>query len=62
MFRRIGKSYREFVDDWFAVRNAIVETLGLSREEVPHYTTLVKFGFRVFSILLGKIMHGRLLF
>ncbi len=42
MFQRIGKSYREFVDDWLPVSNAIVEALGLKKEELPHYTTLEK--------------------
>ncbi|MDG6997386.1 MAG: hypothetical protein JRN52_15835 [Nitrososphaerota archaeon] len=57
MFQRIGKSYREFVDDWLSVSNALVEALGLN-EKLPHYTTLEKFGFRVPSILLERVMGG----
>jgi hypothetical protein len=57
MFQRIGKSYREFVDDWLSVSNAIVEALGL-KKKLPHYTTLEKFGLRVSSILLEKVMGG----
>jgi hypothetical protein len=61
MFQRIGKSYREFVDDWLPVSNAIVEALGLKKEELPHYTALEKFGLRVSSVLLEGVMGGFLL-
>ena len=57
MFQRIGKSYREFVDDWLSVSNAIVEALGL-KNKLPHYTTLEKFGLRVSSVLLERVMGG----
>ena len=57
MFQRISKSYREFVDDWLSVSNAIVEALGL-KAKLPHYTTLEKFGLRISSVLLEKVMGG----
>lgn len=57
MFQRIGKSYREYVDDWLSVSNAIIEALGL-KKKLPHYTTLQKFGLRVSSVLLEKLMGG----
>ena len=57
MFQRIGKSYREYVDDWLSVSNAIVEALGL-KEKLPHYTSLQKFALRVSSALLEKVMGG----
>ena len=57
MFQRIGKSYREFVDDWLSVSSAIVEALGLE-VKLPHYTTLEKFCLRVSSVLLERVMGG----
>jgi hypothetical protein len=42
MFQRMGKSYREYTDDWLPVTDAIVEAVGL-KEKLPHYTTLQKF-------------------
>ena len=60
LFQRIGKSYREFRNDWLSVSTAIVEDLGL-REKLPHYTTLEKFGLRVSSVLLERVMGGFLL-
>lgn len=54
MFQRIGKSYREFVDDWLPVSNAIVEALGLKKEKLPHYTTLEKFGLRVYPLFYWR--------
>ncbi|MCL4518750.1 MAG: hypothetical protein M1587_06085 [Thaumarchaeota archaeon] len=41
MFQRVGKSYREYTDDWLPVSNAIAEALGLKK--LPHYTSLEKF-------------------
>lgn len=58
LFQRIGKSYREFRDDWLTVSSAIVEALGLTNNKLPHYTTLEKFGFRVSSVLLERVMGG----
>lgn len=57
MFQRIGKSYREFVDDWLSVSSAIVKALGLELK-LPHYTTLEKFGLRISSVLLERVMGG----
>ncbi len=64
LFQRIGKSYREFVDDWLTVSNGVVESLGLLEEKkkkLPHYTTLEKFALRVSSVLLERVMGGFLL-
>lgn len=57
MFQRIGKSYREFRDDWLTVSKVVVEALGL-RRKLPHYTSIQKFAARVSSILLEKVMGG----
>ena len=57
LFQRIGKSYREFVDDWLSVTNAVIQALGLE-EKVPHFTALQKFALRVSSTLLEKVIGG----
>jgi hypothetical protein len=60
LFKRIGKSYREFVDDWLTVSNAVAESLGLLKK-LPHYTSIEKFALRVPSALLERVMGGFLL-
>jgi hypothetical protein len=56
LWQRMRKSYREYVGDFLAVADRLVEEIGLSK--LPHFTTLEKFVLRVPSTLLERVMGG----
>lgn len=56
LMQRMRKSYREFVDDFLAVTERLLDVLGLSK--LPHFTTLEKFALRVSGVLLERVMGG----
>jgi len=56
LMQRMRRSYREFVDDFLAVTERLLDVLGLSK--LPHFTTLEKFALRVSGVLLERVMGG----
>jgi len=56
LMQRIRKSYREYVRDFLAVTERLLDVLGLSK--LPHFTTIEKFLLRVPGTLLERVMGG----
>ena len=56
LMQRVRKSYREYVDDYLATTEKLLEVLGLSK--IPHFTTIEKFLLRVPGALLESVIGG----
>jgi len=56
LMQRIRKSYREYVNDYLATTERLLDVLGLSK--IPHFTTIEKFLLRVPGALLEGVIGG----
>ena len=56
MMQRMRKSYREYVNDFLAVTERLLDVLGLLK--LPHFTTIEKFMLRVPGALLERVLGG----